>query len=375
MAGIYIHIPFCKQACSYCDFHFSTKLANKHEVLASMLSEIASRHNYLEGEKISTIYLGGGTPSLLTRDELLMLFDQISRFHILDEEVEITLEANPDDLDKSKLKQLLATPVNRLSVGVQSFHNVDLKFMNRAHTSSEAMKSIQTAQELGFENISIDLIFGSQTTSDKMWEENIEIFSKLEVQHLSAYSLTVEEKTALAAQIAKGKAEELDEDKNYRQYQMLQTAIHQLGFQHYELSNYAKNESFISKHNTAYWKSSHYLGIGPSAHSYNGSSRQWNVNNNRKYIAALKQGGDYFEREDLSEFDIYNEYLITSLRTKWGIDLDYLKSRFSESLTDHFRTNVQKLNSIDIELNDNQFLVKKENWFQSDAIVRSLMWV
>ncbi len=314
MAGIYIHIPFCKQACSYCDFHFSTKLTNKQKVLGAIEKELELRANYIGEELVETVYLGGGTPSLLNQAELQSLFDKIHARFDVSEKAEITLEANPDDLTLEKLQELKKTPINRLSIGVQSFFEEDLRFMNRAHNSSEALQSIDNAQKLGFENISIDLIFGSQTTTNEMWQKNLDTFFALGINHLSAYSLTIEEKTALAHQVAKGKISTIDDEKNYAQYLMLQEAIEQHGFEQYELSNYCKNKSY-SKHNTSYWQSKKYLGVGPSAHSFDGVSRQWNVRNNSLYLKAIENGTSYFEKEELSEIDRYHEYLITSLRT------------------------------------------------------------
>ena len=313
MAGIYIHIPFCKQACSYCDFHFSTQLSNKEKVLKALEEEIQLRSNYLRDEIIETIYLGGGTPSLLNKAELNSIFSTIQENFLLADQPEVTLEANPDDLSIEKLTALRETPINRLSIGVQSFFDEDLRFMNRAHSSSEAITSIKNAQRLGFENISIDLIFGSQTTTNEMWQENLAQFFEFNISHLSAYSLTIEEKTALAHNIEKGVASSLDEDKNYQQYLLLQKAIQQNGFEQYELSNYCKNESY-SRHNTSYWQGKKYLGIGPSAHSFDGISRQWNIKNNTLYCKSIQQKLPNFEREVLTEIDRYHEYLITNLR-------------------------------------------------------------
>ncbi|MEQ8625294.1 MAG: radical SAM family heme chaperone HemW [Vicingaceae bacterium] len=372
MAGIYIHIPFCKQACSYCDFHFSTNISRKNELLAALQLEMHQRSNYLNGEKIETIYFGGGTPSLLTQSELLEIFDGLHKHFEISKAAEITIEVNPDDLDKKKLKALKASPINRLSIGVQSFFDEDLRFMNRAHSAKEAVYSLKKAQDIGFENMNIDLIFGSQTTSNKMWEENLKTFFDLQIPHLSAYSLTVEEKTALWAKIKKGKVAPIDDDKNHEQYQLLQQAIDKHGFQQYEVSNYCSKENY-SKHNTSYWFGINYLGLGPSAHSFNEKSRQWNVRNNIKYTQALNDGKPYFEQEVLTEVDQYNEYLITSLRTKWGIQKTDVSNRFSSAIQAHFEQQLSNLKLEGVENSDDSLIVKRPYLFQSDEVVRELM--
>ena len=372
MAGIYIHPPFCKQACSYCDFHFSTKLSNKQNVLAAIEKELEFRANYIRTEVVETIYFGGGTPSLLSQSEIQAILKKVNDVYTVSKSAEITLEANPDDLTMAKLKELKQTSVNRLSVGVQSFFEKDLKFMNRAHNAEEAIQSIRNAKEVGFANISIDLIFGSQTTSNEMWQQNLDTFFDLEVNHLSAYSLTVEEKTALAHQVAKGKVENVDDEKNYHQYLMLQGAIKENSFEQYELSNYCKNEAY-SKHNTSYWQNKKYLGVGPSAHSFDGVSRQWNLRNNAQYVKAVNTETSFFEKEDLSEIDRYHEYLITSLRTKWGAELSYIENSFSEYIASHFTNKSQILNTSIIDMSHNSLKIKPDFLFQSDEVVRELM--
>lgn len=372
MAGIYIHIPFCKQACSYCDFHFSTNVSRKAEVLEALQLEIKKRSNYLQGNKVDTIYFGGGTPSLLSSNELLEIFEGLNKQFNLSADAEITLEANPDDLSKEKLLALKASPINRLSIGVQSFFDEDLRFMNRAHLAEEAFDAIKKAQDIGFENLNVDLIFGGQTTSNRMWEQNLNYFFELNVPHLSAYSLTIEEKTLLANKIQKGKLSPVDDTKNYQQYLMLQQAVKERGFEQYELSNYCKDGQ-ISRHNTAYWFGKKYLGLGPSAHSFNGTSRQWNLRNNARYVNAIKTGKDYYEKEELSEIDQYHEYLITSLRTKWGIDLKEIEKRFSKYIQIHFYTKIEGLNNKMIELTANDLKVRSQFLFQSDEVVRELM--
>ncbi|MFT4755499.1 MAG: oxygen-independent coproporphyrinogen-3 oxidase [Vicingaceae bacterium] len=372
MAGIYIHIPFCKQACSYCDFHFSTKLNNKQKVLNGIEKELELRVAYIGEETVETIYLGGGTPSLLSDTEIQSLLTKINSLFDVSSDAEITLEANPDDLTLNKLKELKNTSINRLSIGVQSFFEKDLRFMNRAHNSSEALDCIKNAQKVEFSNISVDLIFGSQTTTKEMWQKNLDTFFDLGINHLSAYSLTIEEKTALAHQVAKGKVENVNDEQNYEQYLMLQKAIKQNGFEQYELSNYCKNGAY-SKHNTSYWQSKKYLGVGPSAHSFNDTSRQWNVRNNLLYSKAIENGTAYFEKEELSEIDRYHEHLITSLRTMWGINLNSLNVSFSDLILSQFYLKVETLNKTIVNLSAEYLTVKPEYLFQSDEIVRELM--
>ena len=372
MAGIYIHIPFCKQACSYCDFHFSTNLSKKQVVLNAIEAEIEMRAIYIGNELVETIYIGGGTPSLLNKIELNSIFDKLNNTFQISENAEITLEANPDDLKLEKLEELKQTPINRLSIGVQSFFETDLRFMNRAHSAKEAIDSIKNAQKVGFKNISIDLIFGGQTTTNQMWQENLNSFFSLGVNHLSAYSLTIEEKTALANQVAKGKVANVDDEKNYEQYLMLQKAIDKNGFEQYELSNYCKKNS-ISKHNTSYWFGKTYLGLGPSAHSFNGNSRQWNLRNNSLYVKAIENNSSFFEKETLSEIDRYHEFLITSLRTKWGINRKELAAKFSNLIQKHFNSKTDNLNKSTIDLSIETLSIKRAFLFQSDEVVRELM--
>lgn len=373
MAGIYIHIPFCKQACSYCDFHFSTKLINKSAVLDAILKELELRKEYLSAnELVQSIYFGGGSPSLLTSDELEKLIGAIKQNFNLSSDIELTLEANPDDLSKEKLLALKVAGINRLSVGVQSFHQKDLEFMNRAHNSEQAITCIKRAQDIGFENISLDLIFGSPTTSLNMWEENLETFFSLNVPHLSAYSLTVETGTKLEHDIRKKRTTPLNDDKGFEQYEFLQKSLKSNCFEQYEVSNYCKNNK-IAKHNTAYWFGKNYLGVGPSAHSYNGCSRQWNVSNNSKYVNALKNKLPFFEQEHLSEQNRYNEYLITRLRTKWGVLFNEIESNFPKGIRDHFYSEKGKIPKHLIIENKTSLRIHPNVLFRSDSVVVGLL--
>jgi oxygen-independent coproporphyrinogen-3 oxidase len=329
MAGIYIHIPFCKQACHYCDFHFSTSLIYKDEMLAAIHKEIQLQKSYLENQKIETIYFGGGTPSLLSADQISLLIAKIHETFEVINHPEITLEANPDDLGVEKLKDLRNTEVNRLSIGVQSFFDEDLKWMNRAHFAKEAESAIKRAQDFGLENITIDLIYGYPLLSDDKWKQNISKAIDFEIPHISSYSMTVEPQTALASFINKGKQKQMDEAQSANQFQILIEELTTNGFEHYEISNFAKSNQY-SKHNTNYWRGVNYLGVGPSAHSFNGETRQWNVANNAKYLAELLKGKIPFEIEKLSLENKYNEYIMTSLRTQWGVDLLKIEQDFSE---------------------------------------------
>lgn len=331
MAGIYIHIPFCKQACHYCDFHFSTTLKNKNELLMALHVELALRRAYLEHKTLDTIYLGGGTPSILEGIEIRELLSELRDNYDVARSAEITLEANPDDLTLEKLQVFKDAGINRLSIGIQSFSEADLNFMNRAHSVEQAIQCIKDAQKIGISNISIDLIYGVHTLDDVQWNKNLDIALSMGVQHLSCYSLTVEPRTALAKMIKEKKVKALDEDKSVRQFEILMDRASDAGFEHYEISNFAK-AGYYSKHNTSYWKGEPYVGIGPSAHSYDRISRQWNVSNNHDYIRKIMVGTIPAEREELTPENLYNEYILTKLRTKWGVDTDVIKNEFGSEM-------------------------------------------
>ncbi len=327
MAGIYIHIPFCKKACHYCDFHFSTSPQYKDQMLNALRSEIILRKDYLDKEKIETIYFGGGTPSLLSADELQILIGQITDQFEVSSNAEITLEANPDDLNPQYVREIKNTLINRFSIGVQSFFEEDLKWMNRAHTASEAQSAIKRVQDAGFENITADLIYGFPLLSNEKWEFNIQQLIENLVPHISSYSITVEPKTALAASINKGKQAIMDEGQSASQFLMLIDHLTESGFEHYEISNFAK-PGMHSRHNSNYWDGVNYLGIGPSAHSFNGKSRQWNISNNSKYINEIGLKKIPAETELLSTENRINEYIMTSLRTSKGMNLLSIEKNF-----------------------------------------------
>lgn len=332
MAGIYIHVPFCKQACHYCDFHFSVNQASRSGMVAAIIREAEQQRNYLGDEIIHTIYLGGGTPSLLDASELSAIFDQLYRHYHMAESVEITLEANPDDLTKPAINALRQLPINRLSIGVQSFHDNDLQWMNRAHTGGQAKAAVQDAQDAGFSNISIDLIYGLPASTDEQWDQNIDRALAVNVQHISCYCLTVEAKTALAHFISSGKSQPVNEEQSARQFEMLMEKMKSHQWFHYEISNFSADELLYSRHNASYWLGQKYLGLGPSAHSFNGSSRQWNIANNHQYIAALQQGHLAFEKEILTPTQQINERIMTQLRTAWGLPIAGFECNVAQQL-------------------------------------------
>lgn len=326
MAGIYIHIPFCKQACYYCDFHFSTNVDKQHELIDAIRHEAALQHDYLAGETVDTIYFGGGTPSLLTQQQLASILDTLREQFKLSP-VEVTLEANPDDLSPQKLQDVRKLGINRLSIGIQSFDDQVLKFLNRAHDAKLAAQCVHDAHDAGFNNISIDLIYAIPGQSHEQWRSNIAKAIDLHPQHISSYSLTIEEKTVFGNWAAKGKLIPVEDDDTARQMDLLSGILENAGYLHYEVSNFAR-PGFESRHNSSYWKDSKYLGLGPSAHSYNGPSRQFNISNNHQYLKSIEAGTLPATVEVLSNKDKANEYLLTSLRTSWGTDLTRLQTEY-----------------------------------------------
>lgn len=337
MAGIYIHIPFCRQACHYCNFHFSTSLQLKNDFIEALLKEIALQKNYLGYETVYTIYFGGGTPSILSVDEINLILEKIYTVHNIGPRPEITVEANPDDINPVKLQQWKEIGINRFSIGIQSFFDEDLHWMNRAHTAADAEACIEQVIRAGFSNFSVDLIYGGPTLSDEHWEQNINKLIQLNVPHISCYALTVEPKTALEKMIELKKKEAVDADKQARHFTFLINALRKAGYEHYEISNFAKR-GFRSRHNSSYWQGEKYLGLGPSAHSFNGQSRQWNIANNALYIQSLKKNELNFEKEELSLQTQLNEYIMTSLRTMEGLDLNYVKEKFGSNYHDKLLT-------------------------------------
>ncbi|GEN73985.1 coproporphyrinogen III oxidase [Chryseobacterium lathyri] len=345
-------------------------------MIRAMKTEIRLRKDELQNKNLKSLYFGGGTPSILSADEINSLIDEVLKYFSFDTDIEVTLEANPDDLDKNFLKQLAQSPVNRLSIGTQSFFEEDLKLMNRAHNASEAESSIKRAQDFGFENLSIDLIYGSPTSNLEIWKENLNKTIALEVPHISSYALTVEPKTALENWISKGKVASPREEEQNKEFYYMSDFLKGNGFEHYEVSNFAK-PGFYSRHNSAYWKYKEYLGIGPSAHSYNGFDvRSWNVANNQQYIKKLHAGILGKEEEILSQYDQFNEMIMIGLRTIWGVDLESLKSKFSDQILEHFQYEVKSKIEEGILIQENNHLkIPEKHWFMADGIASDLFLV
>jgi len=373
MSGIYIHIPFCKQTCHYCDFHFSTSLKKKGELVDALCQELVLRKNELIG-KVETIYFGGGTPSLLSPEELQQIFKTIYSNYNISKNSEITLEANPDDLSETLMIQLSNSPINRLSIGIQSFFEEDLKLMNRAHNASEALESIVGAKKY-FENISIDLIYGIPGMSNERWKGNLDIALKLNVPHLSCYALTVEPKTALKKFIEKGIIAPVDEEAAKQHYEILLAETEKAGLENYEFSNFGK-PGFHSRNNTAYWERKPYLGIGPSAHSFDGNIRSWNVANNTKYIKSIEAGILPSEKEILSIEDKYNEYIMTGLRTKKGVSIEKIQNEFGNDFSEYLLKQAENHLQNERLILENQTLkISKKAKFLSDGIAADLFLV
>ncbi|WP_116789650.1 radical SAM family heme chaperone HemW [Flavobacterium psychrotrophum] len=333
MAGIYIHIPFCRQACHYCDFHFSTSMKNRDDMVLALAKEIALRKDELGGEVIETIYFGGGTPSVLSNEQTRFLLDAVYQNHTVIANPEVTLEANPDDLSPSRITELANSQINRLSIGVQSFFEEDLKMMNRAHNATQAEQCLTEAVKY-FDNITLDLIYGIPGMDNHRWMQNVEKALSFGIPHISSYALTVEPKTALHTLVKKGIISAPSDEAAHEQFLLLADRLEQEGFVHYELSNFGKPEYF-SKNNTAYWLGKKYLGIGPSAHSYNGTHRSWNVANNNLYLRKVQEGVLPLESEELSVTDRYNEYVMTGLRTIWGVDVLKVQENFGNAFSDY----------------------------------------
>lgn len=345
-------------------------------MLGAMKKEIFLRKDELQNKNLQTLYFGGGTPSILSGDEIKSLIDEVLKYYSFSSDIEITLEANPDDLDKKFLREISNSPINRLSIGTQSFFDSDLRMMNRAHSSSEAESSIKRAQDSGYENISIDLIYGSPTSNLEIWKENLNKTIALEIPHISSYALTVEPKTTLNDWILKGKIDQPKEEEQNREFYYMIDYLKDHGFNHYEVSNFAK-PGFYSKHNSAYWKYKEYLGIGPSAHSYNGHDvRSWNIANNQQYIKKLNSKLLAKETEILSQRDQFNEMIMIGLRTTWGVDLISLKEKFSEQILETFEKDIiLKLQEGILVKEDNHLKIPEKHWFMADGIASDLFQV
>ena len=370
MSGIYIHIPFCKQACYYCDFHFSTSLKRKDEMVKAIVKELILRKNELR-QRVETIYFGGGTPSLLSIDELQLMIDTIYKNYQVIDTPEIAIEANPDDIDRLKIKQLANSQVNRLSIGIQSFFDEDLQFMNRAHSAKEAKESLSLATQY-FDNITIDLIYGVPNMSHQKWHQILNLAFDSGVSHISSYALTVEDKTALSNFIMKGKYPPLDENLAQGHFRILieETAKHD--YIQYEISNFGK-KGYFSKHNTSYWLGKNYIGIGPSAHSFNGITRSWNISNNAKYIKSILDGVLPNEIEILSKKNRFNETLMTGLRTIWGVSLDRIDRDFGLDYKNMLVKNTKKHSDNNtLKIENNTLFITDKGKFLADGIVADL---
>ena len=374
MAGIYIHIPFCKQACHYCDFHFSTTLKKQSELVEAICKEIIIRQNETNNEIIETIYFGGGTPSLLTEREIDKILQTIYKHYRVDSQAEITLEANPDDLSFEKIIALKNLNINRLSIGIQSFFDEDLKLMNRAHLANEAYICLEQAKKY-FDNISVDLIYGIPGLSNDRWLQNIQTALDFNISHISSYALTVENKTALYQLIKVGIINQPSEDVAHDHFHLLIDTLEKNNFVHYELSNFGK-ENFFSKNNSAYWQGKSYLGIGPSAHSFDGKTRSWNVSNNSKYIASLSKNELLIEREYLTKTDQFNEYIMTGLRTIWGVSLDKIEKEFGVKFLEHTLKFAKKsIQNSHLIIENNVLKTTKSGKFLTDGLASELFLV
>lgn len=376
MAGLYIHIPFCRKACTYCNFHFSTSLGQKEAMLQAIQKEIVLQKNYLDSPFLGSIYFGGGTPSMLSSKELASIFSVIEKNFDLSQLKECNLEANPDDLNKSYIQSIKHSPINRFSIGTQSFRDEDLQYMNRAHNAQQAEYAIKVAQDAGFEKLSIDLIYGTPGMSNQAWLENLIKAEQLQIPHLSAYALTVEEGTALDYAIRKKKQTPVDAEQSAEQFELLMEHAPLLGYEQYEISNFAQ-EGQYAIHNTNYWKGVSYLGIGPSAHSFDGKNRRYNIANNSFYIKSVLDNNEKsYETEILSDAQRLNEYLMTGLRTKWGCQLPYIAKEWGQEAVGRIKEDAQKF--IDknwMYLEQETLLLSKSGKLYADHIASELFWV
>jgi len=371
MAGVYIHIPFCRKACHYCNFHFSTSMQLQEGFVDALLQEIDLRQSYLS-EPVSTIYFGGGTPSVLPSANIGHIISRLQDNFTIEPTAETTLEANPDDITSAKLEEWKQTGINRLSIGIQSFFPEDLAWMNRAHNAQQAFDCITLAQKAGFNNLTIDLIYGTPTLSDDAWEKNVKTAIALQIPHLSCYALTVEPKTVLEKMIKQKDIADVDSDKQARHFELLMQWMREAGYEHYEISNFAKH-GFRSRHNSSYWQGKPYLGLGPSAHSFNGTSRQWNIANNALYIQSLSKGLVPFKAEVLTSEQQLNEYIMTSLRTIEGISLQNVKQTFGTDKLDYLiKTARPHLNRKRLTMENDYLKTTTEGKLLADGIAADL---
>lgn len=368
--GIYIHIPFCKQKCHYCDFHFSTSLKYKDDLIDALMAELELQKKYLKNDAVETIYFGGGTPSFLKSEEIKSILSKVySEFQVVPNP-EITLEGNPDDFTLDKLNELKAAGINRLSIGIQSFNDDDLIWMNRAHNSNQATKCVQDAQSIGFDNITIDLIYGLPEMSTEAWKVNLQKALDLNIQHISAYNLTVEEGTALHHFVKTGKSKPVNDEVGAEQFQILIQTLQDRNFIQYEISNFGM-KGYYSRHNSSYWTGKHYIGIGPSAHSFNGTTRQWNVANNAKYIKSIQEGEIPFEMETLSLENKFNEYILLGLRTVWGCNFEHIKLHFGGEVLTNLKNQLLQY-SHQMNIDEQTFALNQKGRAFADRIASEL---
>ena len=377
MSGIYIHIPFCKSKCAYCNFFSLASEKKIDEYVVALKKEITARNQYLGDEKVRTIYFGGGTPSLLKTNHIEEILTLLHKNFDIIPNPEITLELNPDTIDKEKMTSLKKIGVNRMSVGIQSFHDDDLKYLGRQHNSRHALQVIDDLNSVGFDKLTLDLIYGMPTLTEEKWNKNLDIFFSTGISHLSAYALTVEPKTILGQKIGKGILQDVDEDVTVRHYEILVQRTKEHDFEHYEISNFARH-GCRSQHNSIYWNDVKYLGLGPSAHSYDGNSRQWNVANLTQYIQLVKVAetqeiSGLYERELLTKDDKFNEYVMTSLRTSWGCDINKIASDYGISYANHFLKNVKRYVESGIMINNNDnYILTDEGMLLADGIASEI---
>ncbi len=372
MAGIYIHIPFCRHKCNYCNFYSLASTRNMDQVSNAIVSELQQRRDYLSGQPVETIYFGGGTPSMLQVQDIEKILNAVYLNFSVAPDAEITLEANPDDVAPGKLKAFKNSGINRLSIGMQSFRQEDLNFLSRTHTPEQVLQCIGDAQQAGFNNLSIDLIYGIPTLTDEGWMQNLEKAFSLGIPHISAYSLTVEDKTPLAVMIRKGKTKPVDENLSLSHYEILTRMMQAQGYEHYEVSNFCLPGAY-SRHNTAYWQGKSYLGLGPSAHSYNGSSRSWNVANISNYIHSVTSGMVESETEILSLVTRFNEYIMTTLRTMWGCNLDIVNQKFGRAMAENLLADAQHfIASGKMIFEENTLVLSPEGILFADGIAADL---
>jgi len=372
MRGIYLHIPFCRQACRYCDFFFSVSLRNVDEYVDCLIKEIEIKAGEGQRAALETLYLGGGTPSVLAEKQHEKILDAIHRHFKFRDDAEWTIECNPDDLSPAYLEQLKRLGFNRISIGIQSFFEKDLKLMRRSHSSDQAEQSVRDASAAGFDNLTLDLIYGIPGQSLKEWEKNIEKALSLPVSHISAYHLTFEPGTVFDHWRKKGRLLPVHEEESVKQYRELRESLSGNGFDHYEISNFARNGK-MSAHNMIYWSGKPYLGLGPSAHSYNGSRRSWNISSLKKYMEGISTGVCINEKENLTVRERYHDYLITSLRTKWGADPEYIQQHFGEALLEHFSQKSKSfLEDGSLWTMDSHVAIHPDHWLIADHILREM---